>query len=424
MQHTDSYYAASANPAPSRPPLDREKLCDVCVVGAGFTGLSAALHLAEQGLSVVVLEAAKIGWGASGRNGGQLVNGYSRDFDTIRTRYGEDTASALQSMAFEGSDIIRSRIRDYGIDCDYKAGGFFAAFTAAQMDFLRRRKEVWERFGNGETEIVPCERMDEIVGADIYCGGLLDRRGGHFHPLNYCLGLAAAIEKKGGLVFENSKVLRIDMEKKPVVYTDRGRIAAEYLVLCGNAYMAGVAPGIERRVMPVSTQVITTEVLGDELSRQILPQDHCLEDCNYFLDYYRITGDKRLLFGGGLIYGGATPQNIKGKLWPKAVKTFPFLKDRKVAFAWSGNCAFTFSRIPHIGRLNERVYFAHGYSGHGVTTSNLMGRLLAEAINHQNARFDLFASVKNFPFPGGRMFRIPLTVMGAWYYRVKEKLGL
>lgn len=422
MEHTASYYAASANQAPSRPALQREETCDVCIVGAGFTGLSAALHLAELGLRVIVLEAAKIGWGASGRNGGQLVNGYSRDFDTIRARYGEETASALQSMAFEGSDIIRSRIKDYAISCDYKEGGFFAAFTPAQMSDLACRKEVWERFGNKSIEIFSREKMDEVVGTDIYCGGLLDRRGGHFHPLNYCLGVAAAIEKNGGKIFEDSKVLRMEKEPKPVVHTAQGKVRAEYLVLCGNAYMAGVAQEIERRVMPVSTQVIATEVLGDETARKILPSDYCLEDCNYFLDYYRISGDKRLLFGGGLVYGGTTPENITGELWPKAVKTFPFLAGKKVEFAWSGNCAFTFTRIPHVGRINERVYFAHGYSGHGVTTSNLMGKLVAEAINHQAERFDLFAGVRNFPFPGGRMFRIPLTVLGAWYYRVKERL--
>ncbi len=423
MDHVSSYYAASANASPQRPALKGDRIFDVCVVGAGFSGLSAALHLAEKGRKVAVIEGAKVGWGASGRNGGQIVNGYSRDYDSIKFHYGEDTANAVLSMSFEGGDIIRERIKTYSISCDYKEGGFFAALNKGQMDYLERRKAIWEKAGNKNLEMFGHERMPEIVGTGLYCGGLLDRSGGHIHPLNLALGQAAALEKLGGVIFEDTRLLNLEKGAKPVVVTEHGRITADIVILCGNAYMTEVGE-IESKVMPVSTQVITTEPLGDNLARRILPQDHCLEDCNYFLDYYRMTGDKRLLFGGGVIYGGATPANIIGKLHPRMLRTFPFLKDKKIEFAWSGNCAFTFTRIPHIGRLSDNVYFAHGYSGHGVTTSHLMGRLLAEAVHHQTSRFDVFANIRNFPFPGGRTFRVPLTVLGAWYYRVKEFLGL
>lgn len=428
VAHTGSYYAASANPQPVRPPLAGDVAADVCVIGAGFSGISTALHLAEKGFKVVVLEAVKIAFGASGRNGGQIINGYSRDYDTIRARYGEDTARALLNMSFEGGDIIRSRIETYGIQCDHKKGAFFAAFTDAQMKFLARRKEVWAQGGHDDTEIFDKKRTrDEVSDTDLYIGGLLDRRGGHIHPMNLVLGQAAALEKLGGTVYEHSRVTHIDKGeggKKPVAYTEHGKVTANTLVVCGNAYLGEVVPELPARYMSVSSQIITTEVLGRDLTDKMMPSGYCLEDCNYLLDYYRITGDKRLLFGGGVVYTGAEPKDIMRRLVPHMEKTFPYLKGKKIDFAWSGNFALTLTRMPHIGRLSDSVYFIQGDSGHGVTTCHLLGRLTAEAINAQAARWDVFASMKNYPFPGGRMFRVPLTVLGAWYYGMREKLGI
>jgi gamma-glutamylputrescine oxidase len=422
--YAKTYYAASANPTPLRPALEGEATCDICVIGAGYAGLSTALHLAERGHKVIVLEAAKVGFGASGRNGGQIINGYSRDYDTILGRYGAETANALLNMSFEGGDIIRERIAKYNIDCDFRQGSFFAAFNAGQMRELGRRKEVWEKSGHRDLEIYGKERMPQVVDADLYCGGLLDRRGGHIHPLNLALGQAAAIESLGGKIFEQSRVLRIDKGAKPAVFTEKGKVSAKYLVVCGNAYIGDTVPELSRRIMSVSSQIITTEVLGAELTDKMMPAGFCLEDCNFLLDYYRITADKRLLFGGGVVYSGADPADITRRLWPHVLRTFPYLKDKKIEFAWSGNFALTLTRMPHIGRLSEQVYFIQGDSGHGVTTCHLLGKLVAEAVSGQASRFDVFASMRNFPFPGGRMFRVPLTALGAWYYGLREKLGI
>ena len=425
QEHVGSYYAATANHAPERPALSGEARTQVCIVGAGFSGLSTGLHLAERGYDVILLEAARVGWGASGRNGGQLVNGYSRDLDVIEKRYGVDAARDLGRMAFEGADIIRERVATYGIDCALRDGGVFAAMTQRQLRELEEKKASWEAHGNDQLEMLDSETIREHTNTDLYVGGLLDRRGGHIHPLNLCLGEAAAIEQRGGIIHEHSPVTRVDRSgEKPVVHTAGGRVTADFVVLCGNAYLGDTEPKLRDAVMPVSTQVITTEPLAPEQIARLMPSGACIEDCNYFLDYYRITEDNRLLFGGGTIYGGTEPADIIGKLRPHLKRTFPELADCRVDYAWSGNFALTMTRIPHMGTLDDRVYFTHGYSGHGVTTTHLAGRLIAEAIDGDNARFNAFARLKNYAFPGGRTLRVPITMVGAWYYMALEKLGL
>jgi gamma-glutamylputrescine oxidase len=423
-EHVQSYYAASANPAPLRPALEGTISCDVCVIGAGYSGLSTALHLAESGKKVVILEAAKVGFGASGRNGGQIVNGYSREHDTILSRYGADTANALLAMNFEGGDIIRARVEKYNIKCDLKPGSFFAAFNAKQMKDLEDRRALWERAGNKSLQMMGAERIPEVVDTSLYCGGLLDMMGGHIHPLNLALGEASALESLGGKIFEQSSVTHIEHGAKPVAVTANGKVVADFIVVCGNAYLGKAVPELTSRIMSVSTQIITTEVLGEDLTKKMMPGDYSVEDCNYLLDYYRLTADHRLLFGGGLLYSGYTPADITGRLWPHVLRTFPALQGKKVEFAWSGNCAFTLTRMPHIGRLDRNIYFIQGDSGHGVTSCHLLGRLTAEAINTQAGRFDVFANMKNYPFPGGRLFRVPITALGAWYYAMREKLGI
>lgn len=422
--HARTYYAATAVHRAPRPQLRGEVHCDVCVVGAGFSGISTALHLAEKGYRVIVVEAVKVAYGASGRNGGQIVNGYSRDDGVIRARYGDDTADALLAMSHEGGDIIRQRVEQYNIDCDLKRGGFFAAFNEKQMDDLKVRQEVWGRAGNTNLHIVPKDKMQHVVDSDLYVGGLLDLRGGHLHPLNLVEGEAAAIESLGGVIYEHSRVVHVEAGRKPVVHTENGSVFAQQVVVCGNAYLGGVMPKLTNRIMAVSSQIVVTQTLGAEVTDRLMPEDYCLEDCNFLLDYYRITGDKRLLFGGGVVYSGADPADISKRLYPHIMRTFPQLKGVKLDFAWSGHFALTLTRMPHIGRLSDTVYFIQGDSGHGVTPCHLLGRLVAEAIANQNERFDVFAQMKNYPFPGGRMFRVPLTALGAWYYGLREKLGV
>lgn len=423
-RHANSWYAASANDKRVRPQLQGEIEADVCVIGAGFTGISAALELCERGYSVVVLEAERIGFGASGRNGGQIVNGYSRDLQTIAGRYGSDKAVKLGAMSLEGGEIIRNRVATYKIDCGLVQGGFFAAFTDKQVREMAAHKANWEKYGHSGLEMVGKNEVSRYVKTDRYAGGMIDRLGGHIHPLNLVLGEAAAVESMGGRIFEQSRVTAIDTGNRPQVRTAEGSVRANYVLVCGNAYLSPLLPEIHGRMMPVSSQVMATEPLDAELAESLLPANYCVEDANYILDYYRRTADNRLLYGGGIGYGGHDPKDLTSVIRPNMLKTFPQLKDVRIDYAWSGNFALTLTRIPHMGKISETVFFSHGDSGHGVTTTHLLGKILGEAVAGHAERFDVWASLPNLPFPGGRALRVPLTALGAWWYGMRDRLGL
>ena len=419
-----SYYAASANPAPERPPLSGDVTAEVCIVGGGYTGLSAGIELAERGHQVVLLEAARIGWGASGRNGGQIVNGLNASLETITARYGKETADFVGTVVQEGGALIRERVAKYAIACDLKAGNIFTAFTARQMKDLEAKQALWRRHGHDHFEMLDRAALRRHVGSDAYLGGMLDRSGGHMHPLNLALGEAAAFESLGGVIHEASMVTAIeDVAGQPVVHTGAGTVRPQALILAGNAYLGHLVPDLENRIMPFSTQMIATEPLGGRAS-DILPSDMCVEDVRYVLDYYRVSADGRLLFGGGTVYGGTDPADIKAKLLPALERIFPELVGVAVDFAWSGNCAISFSRVPQMGRLGTRSYFAQGYSGHGVVGSHLFGRIIAQAVDGDRSRFDVFAAVPWIPFPGGRRFAVPYSMVGSWWYMLRDRLGV
>ncbi len=423
--HTDSYYAASANPAPDRPSLKGDHQIDICVVGAGYSGLSTALHLAEKGYKVAVIEGAKVGWGASGRNGGQIVNGLNASLQTIRKRYGTDTADFVAGLVQEGGQIIRERVQTYAIRCDLKDGNIFTALTPAHMRELEARRALWASHGIHNQDMLDREALRTHIGSDLYEGGMIDHTGGHMHPLNLALGEAAAFESLGGVIYEGSPVIHADTDAAhPVVKTKDGSMTCTTLVLCGNAYLGHVVPALTARVMPVSTQMMATAPLGEDRANALLPTDKCVEDVRYILDYYRLSADKRLIFGGGTVYGGTDPADITAKLIPAMEKVYPGLKGVKIDHAWSGNFALSFSRVPQMGRLGANTYFAHGYSGHGVTGSHTFGRILSEAIDGDKGRFDVFARVPWYPFPGGRMFRVPYSMVGSWYYALRDRLGV
>ncbi len=422
--HVKSWYAATAHEQQPRPALVGETDADVCIIGAGFTGISAALELSERGFKVVVLEAERVGFGASGRNGGQIVNGYSRDLDTIRKSYGEDKAAALGAMSLEGGDIIRERIAKYAIDCDLRHGGFFAAFTDKQVREMDRVRTDWARRGHDGLEMVSKSEVAKYVKSDRYAGGMIDRHGGHIHPLNLVQGEAKAAEDLGARIYEMSRAVEVGTGPNPFVATAEGRVHARYVLVCGNAYLGKLLPAIGGRIMPVSSQVMATEPLPKSQIEAMLPADYCVEDANYVLDYYRRTSDNRLLYGGGIGYGGQDPKDLTRVILPNMLKTFPELKGIKIDYAWSGNFALTLTRVPHIGKLSDTVIFSHGDSGHGVTTTHLLGKVLGEAVAGHAERFDVWSSLPNFPFPGGRMLRVPLTAIGAWWYGLRDKLGV
>ncbi|MDZ5603917.1 FAD-binding oxidoreductase [Pseudomonas sp. RP23018S] len=421
--YPQSYYADSANPVPARPALQGEVETDVCIIGAGYTGLSSALFLLENGFKVRVVEAAKVGFGASGRNGGQIVNSYSRDIDVIERSVGQQQAQLLGQMAFEGGRIIRERVATYGIDCALKDGGVFAALKPKQMDHLEAQKRLWERYGNHQLELMDRNRIREVVGCENYIGGLLDMSGGHIHPLNLALGEAAAVESLGGTLYEQTPAIRIERGANPVVHTPQGKIRSKFIIVAGNAYLGNLVPELAAKSMPCGTQVITTEPLGDALANSLLPQDYCVEDCNYLLDYYRLTEDKRLIFGGGVVYGARDPQNIEAIIRPKLLKAFPQLQNVKIDYAWTGNFLLTLSRLPQVGRIGDNIYYSQGCSGHGVTYTHLAGKVLAEALRGQAERFDAFAGLPHYPFPGGQLLRVPFSALGAWYYSLRDRLG-
>jgi gamma-glutamylputrescine oxidase len=325
----------------------------------------------------------------------------------------------------EGGRIIRERVARYGIDCDLKDGQLFAALTTRQVRELEAKQALWRGHGLDNFEMVDRAGMQRHVASDAYAGGMLDRTGGHLHPLNLALGQAAAFESLGGTIHEASPVMRIEATgaAKPMVRTAAGAVRATAVILAGNAYLGKVVPEIADRVMPFSTQIMATEPLG-ERAAALLPTDVAVEDARYVLDYYRLSADGRLLWGGGTVYGGTDPADIKAKLIRNMARVFSQLEGVRIDHAWSGNCAISFSRVPQLGRLDGSVYFAQGYSGHGVVGSHLFGRILAEAVDGDLSRFDVFASVPWIPFPGGRRLAVPCSVLGSWWYGLRDRLGV
>lgn len=421
-QHAPSFYAATANPQPERAVLQGRHDADICIVGAGYTGLSSALHLAEAGFKVVIVEAAKVGWGASGRNGGQIVHSYSRDIDVIEKSYGPQVAAAMGSMAFEGARVIRERVAKYDIQCDLKDGGIYAAKTQKKVAGLHEHKELWEKYDSLKMQIVEGAEIQNYVKTDQYKALLIDPTGGHIHPLNLALGEATAFESLGGIIFEQSPVTNINRGEIAVVKTAQGEVHAKFVIIACNAYIGDLEPKLSAKAMPCGTQVIATAPLANW--QDVLPTDHCVEDTNYLLDYYRLTADKRLIFGGGVVYGAKDPADIDAHIRPNLEGTFPQLKGVKFDYAWTGNFLLTLSRLPQVGRLENNIYYAQGCSGHGVTYTHMIGRVLSEAIRGQTERFDVFAKLPHYPFPGGRLFRVPFSALGALWYDIRDRLGV
>ncbi|MEM8869281.1 MAG: FAD-binding oxidoreductase, partial [Pseudomonadota bacterium] len=310
------------------------------------------------------------------------------------------------------------------IECGYTRGNIFAATTDAQMRELEAKMALWSGFGMDAHELLDRDALRRHVKSDAYVGGMIDWSGGHMHPLNLALGEAAAFEDLGGVIHEQSPVVRVDTSvTEPLVWTEAGKVKARVLVLAGNAYLGRTVPELATRVLSASTQMVATEPLG-ERGTELLPTGLCVEDLRYILDYYRLSADGRLLFGGGTVYGGATPADIEAKLRPKLAKVFPELRGVGISHAWSGNFALSFSRVPQMGQLGPSTYFALGYSGHGVTGSHLFGRILAEAITGDLSRFETFASLPWSPFPGGQSLRVPYSIAGSWWYGMRDRLGV
>ncbi|WP_339488962.1 NAD(P)/FAD-dependent oxidoreductase [Pseudomonas sp. EL_65y_Pfl2_R95] len=425
-QHAASYYAASANRAIAFEPLGGELRADVCIVGGGFSGLNTAIELAQKGLSVVLLEARKVGWGASGRNGGQLIRGVGHGVEQFESVIGADGVRELKLMGMEAVEIVRKRVEQFNIDCDLTWGYCDLANKPRDLEgFVEDAQELKSLGYQHELRLLQANQMREVVGSDRYVGGMIDMGSGHLHPLNLALGEAAAAQSLGVQIFEDSAVTRIEYGAEVKVHTARGVVCASNLVLACNAYLGELNNTLGGKVLPAGSYIIATEPLSADQAKAIIPQNMALCDQRVALDYYRLSADNRLLFGGACHYSGRDPEDISGYMRPKMLEVFPHLKDTKIDFQWGGMIGIGANRLPQIGRLNDQnnVFYAQAYSGHGVNATHLAGKLLAEAIAGQaSTGFELFDKVPHMTFPGGKYLRSPLLALGMLWHRMKEVL--
>ncbi len=423
-EHTPSYYAATANWQTGYPSLKGAIRADVAVVGGGFTGVNTALELAERGYSVVLLEANRISWGATGRNGGQIIGGIGHSLEKFEKFVGPDGVRAIYDMGVECCDIIRERVAKYNIDCDLTWGYCDVALKTRHMRDFEAEKAYQERMGYPHAlELLDKQQLQAEVRSDLYLGGMLNRTGnGHCHVLNLCLGEARAAEQLGVQIFEQSRVMRVVEGTRPQVLTEAGSVSAEHVVLCGNAYLDGLVPKLSSKVLPSNSSVITTEPLSDEQIAAIMPGNRAVCDPRTALDYYRLTADKRLLFGGLSNYTGREPKDLFGVMRQKMLTVFPQLAGVELSHGWSGQMGIGINRMPQLGRLKGNVYYIQAYSGHGVAPTHMMGRITAQMIAGQAERFDLFAKIRHWPFPGGKLLRTPSFALGMLYYKLLDEL--
>ena len=419
-----SYYAATAARSESHPALEAHIECDVAVVGGGLAGLSAAIELADRGFSVVLLEAREIGWGASGRNGGQAIAGLACDQEVIEQQLGRTASRAVWDMTIEALRLITQRIERFGIACDWQSGYMSLAVNARKARDLQAWHAHMERTYDYQTTWIEPSRMQHWIASPRFHAGLHDPASGHLHPLKYSIGLGRAAASLGVKIFENTPVTAIEPGSTVRVRTQRGSVRASHALLAGNVYLNGVAPQLEARVMPVGTYIVASEPLDPKLCESLIPSRAAVCDTNFVLDYFRPTADHRMLYGGRVSYSTATPPNLRASMQRRMARTFPQLKDTDIAFSWGGFVDISMNRAPDFGRLPgaENVYYLQGFSGHGLALTGLAGKLVAEAIDGDASRFDTFAKIRHRPFPGGRLLRTPALVAGMAYYRLRDLL--
>ncbi|MEP6885270.1 MAG: FAD-binding oxidoreductase [Gammaproteobacteria bacterium] len=401
--------------------LRGEHRTDVVVLGGGIAGCSAALHLAKRGYRVALLEARIVGYGASGRSGGQTIFGLAASQKTLVAQVGRDDARRLFDLSTEALEVTRSLISEHAIDCDYQANHIHVALKPRHLleldDWAR---ELQEEYGYTSARLLNRDELQAHVRSDRYLGGLIDPRSGHLHPLKFTQGVARAAEAAGVEIFENSQVLSYQEGGEVVVYTAQGSVRCAHLVLCGNAYIGAVAPSLARRILGVGTYIIATEPLAEERLQALLPSNAAIADINWILDYFRRSADHRLLFGGRVSYSALQPPRLAESMRHRMLRIFPALADVKVAYAWGGYLDITMNRAPDFGRLSPNVFYCQGFSGHGMTLTGLAGKLVAEAIAGTAERFDVFARIPHRDFPGGRLLRRPSLIMAMLYYRLRD----
>ena len=417
-QHAPSYYAATANWQTDYPELEGAIEADVAIVGGGFSGVATAVELSERGYKVVLLESNRIGWGASGRNGGQIIGGYGQNPGAFRSTIGSEGVDIVEGMGVECVDIIKQRIEKYNIDCDLKWG-------YCEVGLKKRHLKSYQQWAEDDPamRLLDQDQIKEYVNSELYLGGYYREDWGHIQPLNLCIGEAKVAQSLGANIFENSQVTNITYGDNPVVTTQKGSVKAGHVILCGNAYMGKLVPYLDARVLPATSCIIGTEPLSDEQLQQTMVRDVAVCDSRTALDYYRLSADKRLLFGGLSNYTGLEPTNAEAVMRNKMAKVFPSLKNVKIDYSWSGRMGISVRRMPQIGRLkNSNILYASGYSGHGVAPTHMTGRLLAEAVDGNTHRFDIMNKMFHLPWPGGKLLRRPAMAAGMMFYKIRDAL--
>ncbi|MCS5593820.1 MAG: FAD-binding oxidoreductase [Porticoccaceae bacterium] len=417
-EHALSYYAASAKWQTDYPQLEGNLDVDVVVVGAGFSGVATAVELCERGYKVALIESNRIGWGASGRNGGQIIGGYGRDPNAFRSSIGSEGVEMVENMGTECVEIIKQRIEKYNIDCDLKWG-------YCEVGLKKRHLKDYREWAEEEPviQLLDQDEVKQYVNSDLYIGGYYRKDWGHIQPLNLCIGEAKVAESMGANIFEQSKITRITYGENPAVHTDKGSIRGNHVILCGNAYMGNLVPYLDARVLPATSCIIATEPLSEEQLEQTMVRDVAVCDSRTALDYYRLSADKRLLFGGLSNYSGLEPANARGIMQAKMTKVFPTLKDARIDYSWSGRMGISVRRMPQIGRMEDsNVLYISGYSGHGVAPTHMTGRILAEAVDGDTHRFDIMNKMSHLPWPGGKLLRRPAMAVGMMWYKMLDAI--
>jgi gamma-glutamylputrescine oxidase len=417
-----SWYKATAAASPEYPKLVGDRQADVCIVGAGYSGLSAALELAQAGYKVTVLEAETVGFGASGRNGGQICTGFSPGQAKVVAQVGEADAKKCFDLAEEAKTLIEERIRTHNIDCDLTWGYLHVATKPRKVRDLHEMQEEWARYGYHDHQLFSKAELQEKIGTTIYHGGLREGRAGHFHPLNYCIGLSRAAAQAGAEIFERSRVMRLQTEDEPQAWTDTGSVKSKFMIIACDAYIERLVDKLYYATMPITSFVVASEKLGSNRARSLIRDNEAVADTNWVLDYFRRSSDDRLLFGGRAAYSKLEPSNLAANMKGRMLRVFPQLEDVVIEYSWGGYIGITYNRLPDMGRLGKSTYYAHGYSGQGVALANLYGKLMAEVIRGQSERFDLLARFKHLAFPGGDL-RLPMLVAAMAWYRLKDALG-
>lgn len=424
-QYPDSWYAATAKPLEAFPPLQGDTKADVCVIGAGYTGLSTALHLAEMGRDVVLVEAHKVGFGASGRNGGQLGSGQRMEQDDLEAMLGAETADRLWTLAEDAKDLVRDLVKKHDIDCHLKPGIAHACFNAREV---RHEHEyvafLQDRYGYDQIEPLDRDQLHAICPSAKYVGGSLDMGAGHLHPLGFALGLARAAKLAGVRIYEETRVDDIENGSQPVVRTEQGRVMADQVVLACNGYLGDLNRKVAARVMPINNFIAATRPLSDSELDGVLRRDVAIADSKFVINYFRLSHDKRLLFGGGETYGYKFPSDIAATVRKPMSEIYPQLRDVEIDYAWGGTLGITMKRMPYLVRLGPNMLSASGYSGHGVGTATHAGQLMALALAGQSDGFDTMSRVPAPAFPGGQMMRSPLLALAMTWFALRDRLGV